>query len=140
MLHATVKCTLTFILVGIIPSLQVLSPHNLELDSDTSSVAAWSFSMATPTTGLPDVDKDKKVTSSVDISVVSTTTSPCMSEEEEGISSGDESILRLLGKHKSEHNMSLLKIRDKTLMKHKVCNIVLISALICHTNWFKFQY
>ena len=122
---------------------QVWSPHNLELDSDTSSVAAWSFSMATPTTALPDVDKnhmEKKATSSVDISVVSTTTSPCVSEEEEGISSGDESVLRLLGKPKSEHNMSLLKIRDKTLIKHKVYNIVLISTSNCHIKWFKFQY
>lgn len=91
----------------------------MELDSDTSSVAAWSFSMATPTTARQDVEKEAP--SSVDISVVSTTTSPCVSEGEEGISSGDESVLRLLGKRKSEHSMTLLKIKDKMLMKHKVC-------------------
>lgn len=108
---------------------QVLSPHNLELDSDTSSVAAWSFSMATPTTTAPQggVDKAGGSCSHINLSLVSTATtttvdgdSDVVSNDEEGISSADESILRPLGKQKSAHCKSVVKIKDKVLMKNRV--------------------
>ena len=104
---------------------QVLSPHNLELDSDTSSVAAWSFSMATPTT-VPQGGADKAGgnCSHINLSLISTTTTTAdedSPEDEEGISSADESVLRLMGKQKSDHYKTLLKIKDKVLIKNKVC-------------------
>lgn len=77
--------------------------------------------MATPaTTALPDGDEvggEEAAPLGVDIS---TTTSPSVSEGEEGLSSGDESVLKLLGKHKSEQSKTLLKIKKKVLMKNKV--------------------
>ena len=111
---------------------QVRSPHNLELDSDTSSVAAWSFSMATPTTASAEGGADEAggagSCSHVDLSLVSVATTTTTadddsltlaSEDEEGISSADESIL----KQKSDHYKTLLKIKDKVLLKNKVSNI-----------------
>ena len=111
---------------------QVLSPHNLEMDSDTSSVAAWSFSMATPTTAAPQGGADKAgggSCSRVNLSLVSAATtttttdedSVLVSEDEDGVSSADESILRLLGNRKFDHCKTVLKMKDNMLMKNKVC-------------------
>ena len=119
---------------------QVLSPHNLEMDSDTSSVAAWSFSMATPTTAPQDgVDKAGGSCSHVNLSLMSAATTTTVdedsvmaSEDEEGISSADENILRLLGNQKSDHCKSVLKTKDKVLMKNKVC-----KSLQIQYHWYK---
>ena len=68
--------------------------------------------------------------SSVNVSLTSSTTadedSPALSEEEEGISSADadESILQLLGNQRKDHGKTLLKIKDKVLIKNKVCSSV----------------
>ena len=108
-------------------SWQVLSPHNLEMDSDTSSVAAWSFSMATPTTAAPQ-GGGGGCCSHVNLSLVSAATttttdedSVLVSEDEDGISSADESILRLLGNRKLDRCKTVLKMKDNVLMKNKVC-------------------
>ena len=90
----------------------------LELDSDTSSLAAWSFSMATPTTLQP----YKEVPSNIHVGEMSSTitTSPSVVEEDEGGMSSDESSHRALGREKSAHGKTLLKITDKVLIKNKV--------------------
>ncbi len=124
----------------ILPLRQVLSPHNLEMDSDTSSMAAWSFSMATPTTTAPQGGPDKAGGSCphVNLSLVSTATtttadedSVLVSEDEDGISSADESILKLLGNRKLDHCKTVSKIKDNVLMKNKVCKSVQI-----HYYWY----
>lgn len=90
----------------------------MELDSDTSGGEAWSFSMATPTTvQLGGGDRDGGAP--FDASLM-TNTDEDSSSEEEGISSGDDSVLRLLGKPKLDHSKTLLKIKERVLMKNKV--------------------
>jgi hypothetical protein len=124
-----------------LPLWQVLSPHNLEMDSDTSSMAAWSFSMATPTTTAPQGGADKAGGSCprLNLSLVSeatTTTadedSVLVSEDEDGISSADESILKLLGSRKLDRYKTVSKIQDNVLMKNKVCKSVQI-----HNHWYR---
>ena len=110
----------------------MLSPHNLELDSDTSSVAAWSFSMATPTTIQPG-DRDKEAPpTNMEVCSFTTSTdedSPSESEKEEGISSGDDSVLSLLGKPRVARGKTLLKIKDKVVMKNKVCSDITLKVV-----------
>ena len=114
---------------------QVLSPHNLEMDSDTSSVAAWSFSMATPTTAPQGrADKAGGSCSCANLSLMSAATtttvdedSVAMSEDEEGTSSADEGVL---GNQKSDHCKTVLKIKDKVLMKNKVPYANLYKSII----------
>lgn len=112
------------------------------MDSDTSSVAAWSFSMATPTTApLGGAEKAGGSCSHANLSLMSAATtavdedSIMMSEDEEGISSADESILKLLGNEKSDHYKTLLKIKDKVLIKNKVC-----KCLGVHYHWCMYMY
>ena len=99
---------------------QVLSPCNLELDSDTSSLAAWSFSMATPTILRPG-EATKEVPANLYVGEMSSaSTSPSMVEEEEGSMSSDDSIHRVMGKDNSAHGKTLLKMKDKVLIRNKV--------------------
>lgn len=110
------------------------------MDSDTSSVAAWSFSMATPTTAPQGgADKTGGSCSHINLSLMSAATTTTVdedsvmaSEDEEGISSADESILRLLRNQKLDHCKTVLKIKDKVLIKNKVC-----KSLQIHYHWYK---
>ena len=112
------------------------------MDSDTSSVAAWSFSMATPTTAAPQGGVDQAgggCCSHVNLSLVSAATttttdedSVLVSEDEDGISSADESILRLLGNRKLDRCKTVLKMKDNVLMKNKVCKYLQISLSGTH--------
>lgn len=96
--------------------------------------------MATPTT-VPQggADKPGGSCSRVNLSLMSATTatttvdedSLMVSEDEEGISSADESILRLLGNEKSDHCKTLLKIKDKVLIKNKVSKFLQVHSHLC---------
>lgn len=66
--------------------IQVLSPNNLEMDSETSGIAEWSFSMATPFN--PQTVSPFQITTT-------TTNNTTMTEEEYECPTTDESILAL---------------------------------------------
>ena len=101
--------------------------------------------MATPTTasakGPGGVDKagGAEGCSHVDLSLMSVATTTTTadddslvlaSEDEEGISSADESIL----KQKSAHCKTLLKIKDKVLLKNKVSSIHYDLEHVVHSS------
>lgn len=88
-----------------------MSPQNLELDSDTSSVGGWSFSMATPR--IPSAAKGKPLPVS---SLLSTTCESTMTDEGLGVVS-DESACR--GSSKKEEKVNTC--RRVMLKGHEVC-------------------
>lgn len=66
----------------------MLSPNNLELDSESSGIAEWSFSMATPLNPQTIRESPFQITTT-------TTNNTTMTEEECECPTTDESILAL---------------------------------------------
>ena len=76
--------------------------------------------MATPTTLRPGEATTEAPANLYVGEMSSASTSPSMVEEEEGGMSSDESVHRVLGKDKSAHGKTLLKMKDKVLIRNKV--------------------